>query len=58
MNKEQEWLAAQKGWKLTSINGISYVFEESNCDYTYEFVYFDKGKKNSMLLSIRLKTKI
>lgn len=44
-NKEQEWLAAQKGWKLASTNGISYVFEKSDCDYTYEFVYYDKGKK-------------
>jgi hypothetical protein len=45
INKEQEWLAAQNGWKLVSTNGISYVFEKSEYDYTYEFVYFEKGKK-------------
>jgi hypothetical protein len=42
---EENWLALQKGWKLTYTNGIRYTFEESSCEYNYEYVYFDKSKK-------------
>ncbi len=43
--KEQNWLAQQKGWKLVHTNGIRYLFEESSCDFNYEYIYFDKSKK-------------
>lgn len=45
IKKEQDWLAAQKGWKLVKTNGMSYEFEECGCDYVYEYVYFEKSKK-------------
>ncbi|MCM0648911.1 DUF2812 domain-containing protein [Clostridium swellfunianum] len=42
---EETWLAQQKGWKLVYTNGIRYTFEESCCIYNYEYIYFDKSKK-------------
>jgi len=45
IKKEEEWLAAQRNWKLVRTNGIRYLFEKSDTDYTYEYVYFDKGKR-------------
>ena len=45
IKNEQEWLAQQKGWKLVHSNGIRYTFEESFCEYNYEYIYFDKRKK-------------
>jgi hypothetical protein len=42
---EQNWLASQKGWKLVSTNGISYIFEKCSHDYNYEYVFFNKNKK-------------
>ena len=42
---EEDWLAQQKGWKLIYTNGIRYTFEESSCEYNYEYIYFDKSKK-------------
>lgn len=42
---EENWLAQQKGWKLIYTNGIRYTFEESCCEYNYEYIYFDKSKK-------------
>lgn len=45
MKKEQEWLADQAGWKLVKTNGIRYIFEESDRRYYYEYIYFEKSKK-------------
>jgi hypothetical protein len=45
IKKEQEWLSRQKGWKLIYTNGIRYTFEESYCNYNYEYIYFIKSKK-------------
>lgn len=45
IKKEQEWLASQKGWKLVKTNGIRYTFEESSLEYDYEYIFFDKSKK-------------
>ncbi len=45
IKKEQEWLAAQEGWRLVKTNGFRYVFEESENRYTYEYVYFEKSRK-------------
>jgi hypothetical protein len=45
IKKELEWLSQQKGIKLVHTNGIRYTFDESNCDYNYEYVYFKKSKK-------------
>lgn len=45
IRKEQEWLSDQIGWKLVKTNGIRYVFEESDREYAYEYVYFEKSKK-------------
>lgn len=45
IKKQQEWLSQQKGRKLVHTNGIKYRFEKSFNDYNYEFVYFNKGKK-------------
>jgi hypothetical protein len=42
---EENWLTLQKGWKLIYTNGIRYTFEECSCEYNYEYVYFDKSKK-------------
>lgn len=42
---EQEWLSRQKGWRLVKTNGIRYIFEESESEYTYEYVYFEKSRK-------------
>ncbi len=42
ITKELEWLAQQKGCKLIHTNGISYIFEESACDYNYEYIFFQK----------------
>ncbi|MDF2613969.1 MAG: hypothetical protein K0S71_1755 [Clostridia bacterium] len=42
---EQDWLARQKGWKLVKTNGVRYIFEECSCEYNYEYIYFDKSKK-------------
>ena len=42
---EETWLAQQKGWKLVYTNGIHYTFEECSCEYNYEYIYFDKSKK-------------
>lgn len=41
--KELEWLTQQKGWKLIHTNGIRYIFVESNCNYNYEYIYFQKN---------------
>ncbi len=45
IKKEENWLAHQKGWRLVYTDGIRYKFEESSCDYNYEYVYFIKSKK-------------
>ena len=45
IRKEQDWLAAQEGWKLVKTNGFRYVFEESENRYCYEYIYFEKSKK-------------
>lgn len=45
IRKEQEWLAEQVGWRLVKTNGIRYIFEESENRYAYEYVYFEKSKK-------------
>jgi len=42
---EQDWLAKQKSWKLVHTNGICYTFEACACDYNYEYIFFDKSKK-------------
>lgn len=42
---EENWLALQKGWKLIYTNGIRYTFEECSCEYNYEYIFFDKSKK-------------
>ena len=42
---EENWLAMQKGWKLIYTNGIRYTFEECSCDYNYEYIYFNKSKR-------------
>lgn len=42
---EENWLALQKGWKLIHTNGLRYIFEECSCEYNYEYIYFDKSKK-------------
>jgi|GEM_PF-1250107 Protein of unknown function (DUF2812). len=42
---EQDWLSGQTGWKLTGTNGIRYIFEQSGNRYTYEYVYFEKSRK-------------
>lgn len=42
---EQDWLAYQKGWKLIHTNGVRYTFVESSSEYNYEYMYFDKSKK-------------
>ena len=42
---EQEWLSRQTGWKLVKTNGLRYVFEESENEYAYEYVYFEKSRK-------------
>lgn len=42
---EQNWLAQQKGWRLVYTNGLRYIFEECACEYNYEYIYFDKSKK-------------
>jgi hypothetical protein len=42
---EENWLTLQKGWKLIYTNGIRYTFEECSCEYNYEYIYFDKSKK-------------
>lgn len=41
--KELEWLAQQKGWKLVHTNGFRFIFDESECDYNYEYIYFQKN---------------
>lgn len=45
IKKEQEWLSQQKGLKLVYTNGIRYKFEECHCDFNYEYIYFNKSKK-------------
>ena len=45
IRKEQEWLSEQVGWKLVKTNGIRYVFEQSDRRYNYEYIYFEKSKK-------------
>jgi hypothetical protein len=45
LKTEQDWLAQQKGWKLVYTNGLRYEFEECACEYNYEYIYFDKSKK-------------
>jgi len=45
IRKEQAWLADQVGWKLVKTNGIQYTFEQSESQYAYEYVYFEKSKK-------------
>lgn len=45
IKNEQDWLTRQTGWKLVKTNGIFYTFEESNCEYNYEYIYFDKSKR-------------
>lgn len=45
VKKEQEWLAQQKGWKLIATNGFLYKFEKSPSDYEYEYIFFEKNKK-------------
>lgn len=42
---KQDWLAYQKGWKLIHTNGVRYTFVESSSEYNYEYMYFDKSKK-------------
>ena len=42
---EQEWLSLQKGWKLVYTNGIRYTFEKCSCDFNYEYIFFNKSKK-------------
>lgn len=34
----------QKGWKLVVVKGLFFIFEESDIEYQYEFVYFQKNK--------------
>ncbi len=45
IQKEQDWLAAQEGWRLIKTNGFSYTFEESENRYYYEYIYFEKSRK-------------
>jgi len=45
IRREQEWLSDQIGWRLVKTNGIRYVFEESENEYAYEYVYFERSKK-------------
>jgi hypothetical protein len=45
IKKEQEWLADQAGWKLVKTNGIRYLFEETENQYAYEYVYFERSRK-------------
>lgn len=45
IKKEQDWLASQKGWKLINKRGLKYMFEKSDNDYVYEYVFFEKRKK-------------
>ena len=45
IRKEQNWLSEQTGWKLVKTNGIRYIFEESDRQYNYEYIYFEKSKK-------------
>lgn len=45
IRKEQSWLSGQTGWKLVKTNGILYTFEESENQYHYEYVYFEKSKR-------------
>lgn len=42
--KEQEWLKAQKGFRLVTTNGMRYIFEETDKEYNYEYIYFVKTK--------------
>jgi len=42
---EQDWLSMQRGWKLVNTNGIRYLFEECTYKYNYEYIFFDKSKK-------------
>jgi len=42
---EQDWLASQKGWMLVYTNGLRYIFEACSSEYNYEYIYFDKSKK-------------
>jgi hypothetical protein len=42
---EENWLALQKGWRLIYTNGIRYTFEECSYEYNYEYIFFDKSKK-------------
>lgn len=51
IKSEQDWLAKQKGLKLIKTNGLLYTFEESSCEYNYEYIYFEKSKKE--LLEIK-----
>jgi hypothetical protein len=45
IRNEENWLNKQKGWKLIYTNGIRYTFEECSCEYNYEYIYFDKSKR-------------
>lgn len=40
----EKWLQQQKGWKLVAVKGLFFIFEESDIEYQYEFVYFQKNK--------------
>ncbi|MCA0386594.1 MAG: DUF2812 domain-containing protein [Firmicutes bacterium] len=45
MKNEEIWLNQQRGWKLVHTNGLRYTFEESSSEYRYEYIYFNKSKK-------------
>jgi len=45
IRREQAWLASQIGWRLVKTNGIRYIFEKSENRYFYEYVYFEKSRK-------------
>lgn len=57
IRKEQDWLASMKGWKLVRTNGVRYEFEESGSDYVYEYVYFEKSKKELDGIKERIRDK-